>query len=236
VWVSCERSLTKYQRQVIMNNNRHDGRKGLLRPSRLTFDPISRSDGSVELVMGFTHILAAVYGLSTAPANRQSAVKGLNVDINMVNGKLNDASSTENSIRKLVRTMIRGEECGAQSIQLYIVILNDDGSVEAAILSAVIGAIIRARPPLRSWMDDQYFWAISALKNTDGDWILDPTKLEETLSCQKPITFLVGDAESRLVNKDLLKEQPELETLPESIYSEAVNELSYIHKLVLVGF
>eukprot|EP00915_Cephaloidophora_sp_WS-2016_P008063 GHVH01011151.1.p1 GENE.GHVH01011151.1~~GHVH01011151.1.p1 ORF type:complete len:235 (-),score=17.96 GHVH01011151.1:320-982(-) len=209
-----------------------------MRPSKITFGVMSRADGSAEVYTGNTHVMAACYGAQSPKFSRCQTLFGMYLDIhiNLLNssGAIRDGvAGIEYTTRKGLSLVLHPHHCQNLVISLHLMVLDDDGGLEAAMLNAAFAALIDARIPMKDSIDPltQSIWAVSACLTSKNVWLLDPDSAEESEGSVLCTRF-VGDTESELVSSTISMKcgltPEEVEEAVTELYRDAVSRLPAI--------
>ena len=171
-----------------------DGRPPLsLRPMTCDQGELRRAAGSARFSHADTAVLAAVFG-PTGAQKRQEIVNRACIEV--VYKPLSSAPGAaekekESVLRQLVEAAVMTHLHPRCVIQVVVQELNDDGSMLAVAINAVMVALLDAGVPLR-----HTFLAASVATRLDGTVLLDPTKADEEV-CKSACTFTYRGGEQQ---------------------------------------
>ena len=152
---------------------RRDGRStGEMRGLKVTQDFLSQADGSGRICVGKTEVLAAVYGPTDCPVNKQNVDRAI---LNVVWKFTSDenASSYENDVEELFSGAVQLEANPRKALAVIVHVVSDEGGVLAAAINAVSIALLDSGVPMK------YFPTAAAIAITAGELLVDPDKPEE---------------------------------------------------------
>jgi len=175
----------KSDKKLVVNGKRTDGRElNQLRPIEMQIGLINRANGSALVKFGDTHAIAAVYGpRELMPRHMQEAERGIirtrynmapfSVDDRKAPGS--DRRSTELSkvIRLALQPVVFVEDFPKATVDVYIEILQADGSTRVTGINAASLAMAAAGVPMTDLVT-----ACSAGK-IDGKLVLDLNGMED---------------------------------------------------------
>lgn len=154
---------------------RRDGRSfAEMRSLSVEQGPLHAADGSASVHVGNSTVLAAVYGPTEAPSNRQDPMR-CTVTVSVRDGNTENHSSSD-SIRDLVQSSLLSALHPRKGVVICIHILSADGGERAAAVNAALLALLDAGVPLL----DMPVAACVAISNKVV--IADPNSAEESES------------------------------------------------------
>ena len=167
--------------EALRANLRDDLRqKEALRPLHLEKESTYRADGSATVSQGKTTVVTAVYGPKRIPTtNVEFSDKAvISVKISYTNEK-DDATlmEMEYMIQKLLENVIQRSLFPRTTINVFIQVICDDGSLLAVIMNSVMLALDDSGIPINN-----KFASLCLLVGENGDILPDPTRSEEHTS------------------------------------------------------
>ncbi|MEM5772966.1 MAG: exosome complex exonuclease Rrp41 [Candidatus Aenigmatarchaeota archaeon] len=231
--------MVKSDVKLLVNGKRIDGRSPLeLRPIEMKVDVVSRADGSAMVKFGNTIAIATAYGPRPLyPKYLQETRSGiLRCRYNMAPFSTSDRKSPgpdrrsielSKVIRLALEPAIFLEEFPKATVDVFVEIVQADGSTRVTAINAASLALATAGVPMRDLV------AACSVGKIDDTLILDLTGVEDNNSeCDMAFAMMPGKDKITLLQMDGLLTEEEIKNLAK-IAKEACLKIYEMQKGVI---